>query len=55
MEFEIYKLGNRHVIKTIKNGSMTRAVFFNNEEVNNVVKKIKLNGWTITQKEIMEA
>lgn len=55
MRFEIYKLGNRHVLKTIKNGSMTRAVFFKDEEVNNVVEKIKLNGWTITQKEVMEA
>ena len=52
MEFELYTLGNREIIRTIKHGSMTHATFFKEEEIENVVKNIKMNGWKITRMEI---
>lgn len=51
MRFVAYKLGNRHVLKTYKNGWCTRAVFLKKHELDKTVKNIHKNGWQITIKE----
>lgn len=48
MRFELSKLGNRKVLKTYKNGWLTRAVFLKDSEVEQIMQNIQRNGWEIT-------
>ena len=54
MRFEYYRLGNRWVLKTYKNAWCTRAVFLKDKEMNKVKENIKVHGWEIREKNIME-
>jgi hypothetical protein len=49
MKFEYYKMGNRWVLKTYKNAWNTKAVFFTDDEINKVIKNIRLNGWAVSE------
>ena len=49
MKFEYYKMGNRWVLKTYKNAWNTRAVFFTDDEIDKVIKNIRLNGWAVSE------
>ena len=49
MRFQIQQIRNKIVIHTIKNGWLQKARLFTIKEAVKVIKKIKRNGWTISQ------
>lgn len=54
MRFEYYMLGNRWVLKTYKNQWCTRARILHKEELDKIVENIKINGWAVREKQVME-
>lgn len=55
MRFKIQQMKNKIVIQTIKDGWIKRVRFFTIKEAVKIIKKIKRNGWTISQIGIIRA
>lgn len=55
MRFQIQQIKNKIIIHTIKNGWLQKARLFTIKEAVRVIKKIKRNGWTISQIGIIRA
>ena len=55
MRFKIQQIKDKIIIQTIKNGWIKKVKFFSIEEAVKIIKKIKRNGWTISQIGIIRA
>ena len=55
MRFKIQQIKDKIIIQTIKNGWIKKVKFFSIKEAVKVIKKIKRNGWTISQIGIIRA
>ena len=55
MRFQIQQIKNKIIIHTIKNGWLQKARLYTIKEAVRVIKKIKRNGWTISQIGIIRA
>ena len=53
--FKIQQIKNKIIINTIKNGWLQKARLFTIKEAIKVIKKIKRNGWKITQIGVIKA
>lgn len=55
MNFKVQQIKDKIIIHTIKNGWLQKARIFSIKKAIEVIKKIKRNGWTISQVGIIKA